>query len=236
LGNDDIGDNSVQTLYGIWDWAKAWVNAGQDPAGKYLGEFTPSRQLSNLSSLGINATLLEQTQIYFGSFFGEEFGIISDNEINWFVPPAGTGNHVGWFFDYPGTGERTVRDVIIRDEVAVAISSIPASVPCSAGGYSYLMEVNACSGSRTLNAQFDANGDGVVDSRDLVDIGSSANSKNTSLSRKMVQGMPHAPAIAEIPGTDIEVKYFSNSDGSIITWKEKKIGLGMSSWRELDGK
>jgi type IV pilus assembly protein PilY1 len=118
----------------------------------------------------------------------------------------------------------------------VAISSIPATVPCSAGGYSYLREVNACSGSRTLNAQFDANGDGLVDSRDLVDIGSSANSKNTSLSRKKVQGMPHAPAIAEIPGTDIEVKYFSNSDGSIITWKEKKIGLGMSSWRELDGK
>ncbi|MGD8542524.1 MAG: PilC/PilY family type IV pilus protein [Desulfobacteraceae bacterium] len=236
LGNDDIGDNSVQTLYGIWDWAKAWEKAELDPSGKYLGEFTPSRQLSNLSSLGINATLLEQTQIYFGSFFGEDFGIISDNEINWFVPPAGTGNHVGWFFDYPGTGERTVRDVIIRDEVAVAISSIPATVPCSAGGYSYLMEVNACSGSRTLNAQFDANGDGLVDSRDLVDIGSSANSKNTSLSRKKVQGMPHAPAIAEIPGTDIEVKYFSNSDGSIITWKEKKIGLGMSSWRELDGK
>jgi hypothetical protein len=76
----------------------------------------------------------------------------------------------------------------------------------------------------------------VIDSRDLVDIGSSAKSQKSSLSRKEVQGMPHAPAVAEIPGTDIEVKYFSNSDGSVIPIKEKKIQLGMSSWREIEGK
>ncbi len=236
LGDEDFTDNSVQSLYGIWDWALAWEASGVDSAGKYFGEFTPGRQLSNLAALGINATLLEQTQIYYGSFFGENYGILSDNDISWYMPSSDTGNHVGWFFDLPATGERTVRDVIIRDNIAIVVSSIPSSSPCSSGGYSYLTEINACSGGRTISAQFDANNDGVIDSRDLVDIGSSAKSQKSSLSRKEVQGMPHAPAVAEIPGTDIEVKYFSNSDGSVIPIKEKKIQLGMSSWRELEGK
>jgi Tfp pilus tip-associated adhesin PilY1 len=236
LGDDDFTDNSVQSLYGIWDWALAWEAIEEDSAGKYFGEFTPGSQLSNLTALGINATLQEQTQIYYGSFFGEKYGILSDNKINWYIPNSATGQHVGWFFDLPATGERTVRDVIIRDTIAIMVSSIPSSSPCSSGGYSYLTEMNACSGGRTISAQFDANNDGVIDSRDLVDIGSSAKSQKSSLSRKEVQGMPHAPAVAEIPGTDIEVKYFSNSDGSVIPIKEKKIQLGMSSWREIEGK
>ena len=37
----------------------------------------------------------------------------------------------------------------------------------------------------------------------------------------------------QVPDT---MKYFCNSDGSVIPIKEKKIQLGMSSWRELEGK
>ena len=49
LGVDDFADSgSVQTLYGIWDWAEDWENIGGNPTDKYLGAFDTNRQLSNL--------------------------------------------------------------------------------------------------------------------------------------------------------------------------------------------
>jgi type IV pilus assembly protein PilY1 len=56
LGIDDFTDaGSVQTIYGIWDWAEDWENLGssasadrKNPTAKYLGYFDTNRQLSNL--------------------------------------------------------------------------------------------------------------------------------------------------------------------------------------------
>ena len=56
LGMDDFADaGSVQTIYGIWDWAEEWENLGtyvsadrRNPTAKYIGEFNTNRQLSNL--------------------------------------------------------------------------------------------------------------------------------------------------------------------------------------------
>lgn len=39
LGNADFGENSVQTIYGIWDWEDAW--SGGPAPDKYLGSFGP---------------------------------------------------------------------------------------------------------------------------------------------------------------------------------------------------
>jgi type IV pilus assembly protein PilY1 len=41
LGNADFGDNSVQTVYGIWDWAAAWEKVGGTSPDKYFGAFGP---------------------------------------------------------------------------------------------------------------------------------------------------------------------------------------------------
>ncbi|MCP3883666.1 MAG: hypothetical protein GY701_35470, partial [Sulfitobacter sp.] len=41
LGNADFGENSVQSFYGIWDWAAAWEKAGQTSPDKYYGSFGP---------------------------------------------------------------------------------------------------------------------------------------------------------------------------------------------------
>ena len=48
------------------------------------------------------------------------------------------------------------------------IGFVPEQTPCGSGGDSIVMELNACSGSRLTVAQFDINGDGVVDANDLV--------------------------------------------------------------------
>ena len=56
LGIEDFTDaGSVQTIYGVWDWAEDWENLGgsasadrRNPTAKYLGYFDTNRQLSNL--------------------------------------------------------------------------------------------------------------------------------------------------------------------------------------------
>ena len=41
LGNADFGENSIQTIYGIWDWQKTWEVAGSTSPDKYYGDFGP---------------------------------------------------------------------------------------------------------------------------------------------------------------------------------------------------
>jgi len=41
LGNADFGENSIQTIYGIWDWQPTWEAAGISSPDKYLGAFGP---------------------------------------------------------------------------------------------------------------------------------------------------------------------------------------------------
>jgi len=49
FGIDDFADaGAVQSIYGIWDWADDWENAGVDPTDHYMGYFDTNRQLSNL--------------------------------------------------------------------------------------------------------------------------------------------------------------------------------------------
>ncbi len=58
LGIDDFADSgSIQTLYGIWDWAEEWELMGRTPTDKYLGAFDTNRQLSNL----VNNTSIPET-------------------------------------------------------------------------------------------------------------------------------------------------------------------------------
>ena len=58
LGIDDFTDaGSIQTLYGIWDWAEDWERIGSNPTDKYLGAFDTNRQLSNL----VNNTSIPET-------------------------------------------------------------------------------------------------------------------------------------------------------------------------------
>jgi len=59
IGMDDYATYaSVETIYGIWDWADEWENLSpvvysdevRDPETKYMGYFNQNRQLSNLVS------------------------------------------------------------------------------------------------------------------------------------------------------------------------------------------
>lgn len=161
LGEADLGDFTIQTFYGIYDWSPAYDYMGEDVTDKYLGTFMPDRTLSNASGL----TLLEQTV----ESDSAAWRILSDNEIDYYTPQTDLGEHAGWFFDLSDAGERMVRTPQIRRNAVIFVTNTPIDDPCASGGSSILYQVDACGGGRTRLPQFDINGDKKFDAADLIE-------------------------------------------------------------------
>ena len=175
LGPEDFSAQTTQTIYGIWDY-------GDDADdGEYLGYFDRggTTELSNLSA---KSTLLEQEVLTDVVISGTAYRVLTQNAVNYAIvddldnvgvnpdPSNAEDNNVGWYFDLPERKERAVRDAIIRSGKAIIISSLPNTSPCSAGGESFLHEMDACTGGRIDTAQFDINNDDVIDDNDLIKV------------------------------------------------------------------
>jgi type IV pilus assembly protein PilY1 len=148
--------------------------------------------------------------------------------------------HAGWYFDLPLTGERVPGDLMIREQKIIMIGFVPEQTPCGSGGDSIVMELNACSGSRLVYAQFDINGDGLVDDNDLVPLTDAngnpildidGNPILVAPSGMMYPGRLLPPAVLRTG--DEEIKYFSTNVGNIVTMRENTVRLGIIYWQEI---
>ncbi|MDY6790175.1 MAG: PilC/PilY family type IV pilus protein [Thermodesulfobacteriota bacterium] len=242
IGNTDFLDTSVQTVYGIWDWADHWTAGGETGPDKYLGHLTAGspRMLSNLDgngALSANAqgvTLQNQTQAFFGDVGGEKFRVLSDNQISLYSLSSDPPNsHAGWYFDLPATSERSIMNVFVRDYVLNVITTIPSDSPCGAGGDSILMSMDACDGSRLDAAFFDINSDGTIDMQDMINIGSANNPIWVPPTGWKKTGIYYPPAVLSLPG-GIARYYYSTSSGNITTTDQTDEEKGLFSWREIE--
>ncbi len=254
LGLNDFIDESVQTMYGIWDWSAEWAENGTNAQerkveDKYLGSFgtvvNGKRSLSNISTKGYltakakGVTLLEQTEL---TTAGSSVRVLTNTLIQWYERTE-TGNvnpyHVGWYFDMPVEGERVVRDVSVRDNRAIVVTSIPSTSVCQAGGISYLMEINACNGGRTDFPTLDYNGDAVIDDSDTVEVeipvpGGGTQTVSVGPSGIKFNSLINTPIILTMEENIRERKYFSTSSGTITTIDEKAERTGIYSWKEVE--
>jgi type IV pilus assembly protein PilY1 len=148
--------------------------------------------------------------------------------------------HAGWYFDLPGAGERIPGDVMIRDGKVIAIGFTPEQTPCGSGGNSWVMELNACNGGQLYPAQFDINGDGRIDSNDMVHLtdadgnllyDTDGNPIMAAPSGMMYPGRLLPPAV--LRRGEEEIKYFSTNVGNIVTMTERSVPLGIIYWMEL---
>ncbi len=252
LGTADFLDKSVQTVYGVWDY-------GDDTDDtENLGRFDhTTEQVSELSS---RSTLLEQELLVPDFTYDpdpavdddeEIVRVLTNNNIVWATEPDSTAgeypdlsttvdNNAGWYFDLPNSGERVVSRMMIRDGKAIFISFTPELSPCTPGGDSILHEVDAADGGRLDSPVFDVNGDGVVDTNDMIQVTDAAgntildaagNALLVAVTGIQREGHLQAPAILKI-GNE-EIKYMSSTAGTVETVREVSPRIGVSSWREF---
>ena len=239
FAHGDFEDTSVQTIYGIWDWADELQDGDiVDPWNYSLG--TPNRvsDYAEISvSLGgaspVTFALLGQSsgamvdglaetssnQLYDKYRNPDGIPNNADDQRAWFDAELweATGvdytdmRYLGWFFDLPNTGERVIADTTIRAGLAIMVSLDPSPTPCKPGGNSILMFLTACDGSKPADKVLDTNDDGVIDEND------------GDQNRKELTDIFYKPVILD------EFLYFNEEDPEIGP-SEK---LGVAYWRFL---
>lgn len=222
LGGSDFNVLNVQSIYGIRDWQPEWEKIQPSVApSAYLGTFTTGRQLSNMVAHSWNATLLQQT----ATAYSTTWLVFTNTAINYYNPKTGIGSHMGWYFNLPYTRERITQDTQVRAGVLIAVSSIPSQSPCTAGGNSVIYQLDACSGGRTKNSQFDVNGDLTVNASDVINIGSGVTAPPSG---QWVNKVLFAPI--ELGG----MLYFNDSTGNIVPLTVPPNPSGVAYWQIIE--
>jgi type IV pilus assembly protein PilY1 len=138
----------------------------------------------------------------------------------------------GWFIDLPETGERQVSTPLLRGGRLIFSTLTPNTDPCGFGGTSWLMELDAASGSRLSVSPFDLNDDRQFNSGDFATL---ADGTRVPVSgRQITQGIIKTPGVVEDPASGIEHKYASTTAGTIDYTRENAgDASGRQSWRQL---
>ncbi len=240
LGESDFDDTSVQSLYGIWDYGD------DDDNTEYLGYFARG-QMPELSNQPESVTLLEQTEVFYQEM--DQGGstrfvrVLSQNAPSWETTeddnPDQEPNpaaHAGWFFNLPISKERLIRRPMIRSGRFITITSIPNTSPCSAGGNSMLMEVDACHGGRNTYPWLDFDEDGKIDDNDLIEIGTDDQGEPIMAPPTGIHftAMMYSPVILIDLNTNTETMYMSTATGNVPMIRQKAEPHGMFFWQEVD--
>jgi type IV pilus assembly protein PilY1 len=148
-------------------------------------------------------------------------------------PTSTTQN--GWYLDLPTAGERQVSRAVLRTGRIIFTTVIPNSDSCSAGGTSWLMEVDALTGSRLAKSPFDLDNDGKFD--ETVTITVTVNGQPQDI-QVPVSGMQSEVGVMGTAGVaqegNREFKYISGSSGGIqVTLEPGDLGAGRQSWQQL---
>lgn len=251
LGDSDRADTSVQTIYGIWDYGD------DNDDDEYLGSFqrgsTP--QLSNQPE---SVTLLQQTVLDSRIVAGHRLITLTDNAPQWTTTsldsggsncgagageeacdPDGVGTmpdplaHAGWYFDLSLEAERGIRDALIREGKAIMLTIIPSGSPCSGGGDSLVYELNACSGARLQEPQFDIDEDRDVDQDDRISVTIGGEPQPVAPTATSFPGVLYPPVMLRMPDHKREMKVFSSSAGTTETLFEVAEKRGLFYWLEI---
>ncbi len=147
----------VQSVYAIWDRDGYYSKA--------------LNQRNSFGAHGFTRIELEQPQITVDP--ASNTRVIHDFAPNipiWF-DADGQPKSRGWVVDMPVEGERVIRKIVLRDNIAFFVTLIPAEDPCAAGGKGWLMALNAATGAAPRFPVFDLNDDSVIDATDTLTIG-----------------------------------------------------------------
>jgi len=214
-GDNVVTSPQVQTFYGIRDTGSLVAGRDSLQSQSILAE-------EPLPSLGINIRVTTENSVDYSTKKGWYMDLIS--------PVNGS------------EGERVIVGALLRAGRIIFTTLIPSADPCSAGGSSWLMELDAVTGGRLDTAPFDINGDGKFTLDDYVQIYDTNNDGNVDggddkLAPSGIQDddqgiIKGAGVITCEDGT--ECKYTSGSSGEKKLVKESSDDpTGRQSWRQI---
>ncbi|HEX6549466.1 MAG TPA: PilC/PilY family type IV pilus protein, partial [Gammaproteobacteria bacterium] len=185
--------------------------------------------IDNKSTSVSRSNLLQQSILAETTVNGASVRVTSNNSL-----PSGDS---GWYMDlnYPSAqGERVVSTPIVHSGRIIFTTLIPEGDDCQYGGTSWLMELDASTGSRLSDSPFELNGDNLVNSKDLVTVTVNGQDITVAASGKQsTVGIIQTPGI--ISGGSLEYKYYSGSTGKVgeTTESVPNDQHGRLSWRQL---
>ena len=110
---------------------------------------------------------------------------------------------------------------------------IPSPDPCEFGGSSWIMELDAVSGSRLVDSPLDINEDGEIDSGDFVTVVIDGQTVTVPVSAvRSREGIVRTPTV--ISAGDEEFKLASGTSGNVEVLREQGLfDRARASWRQL---
>jgi type IV pilus assembly protein PilY1 len=222
--NVNTEDPDVQAHYGLFD-RNFHEDGVQDDADRVtlLSQLTQQEILEEITVNGI------------------EYRVTSHN------PPA-EGATKGWYMNLVSPdgfqGERQVSNTLVRNKRVIFTTLIPDIDPCGAGGSSWLMELDAYTGTRLNETPFDVAGptgddgsnnrDGRFNNDDFVD-DPQGDGKVAVGGTKLPVGISPTSGVLYSADGRTEYKYNPGTSGAIAVTKEnpgEKVS-GRQSWRQV---
>jgi len=233
---NDNQNNGLQSFYAIWD--------------KELSSLTAFNRYHLLKQEIIGELAIDTKKLdSHNKPIFDYFRVTTKHPIYWhktndlpvdspFDNDSVVDTHLGWYIDLvnsedgntDGQGERSVSNPMLRDGSVIFVTAIPDQDPCSSGGSSWYMELNAVVGSRQETAVLDSNGDGIVDEKDYVNPDST---DKIALSGKKSTDMATLPVCITLPNGAETCKSNTPKPGIFEVARDAGLMLGRWMWREL---
>ncbi|KAA3650043.1 MAG: hypothetical protein DWQ11_17290 [Proteobacteria bacterium] len=217
LGVSDITNKGVQSMYAIWVKPSHYINMSR-------------------------SDLLKQSIVadYTNQFATSDARKTTDNTIVWYdeenkTGPAAANTYLGWYLDFDTeSGERISQAPFLRVDRVIFVTVTPNDDPCSAGGSSWIYELDRFSGARLKDqTPFDYNNDGVFNSADFVP-GSGTGKVPGSAIRIKGGGINYlGPTGVVSEDGNKERKIISSSSGSLVSIGESGSRQMNRTWMEV---
>lgn len=214
----DISLSRAQTFYGLVD-----TTEHQDTPVPHIAKSLTSTAWIKQYVVDPDGTIRNFTNTDTSVTYSESTREVTKNGPN-------DGKFYSWFMDLPTKGERVIYEPFVRGIFSpkiIFVTAIPTSDVCSAGGTSWLMELDARDGTKTEKAVFDLNYDGKLDASD-----NSSGANPTVLNGWKLPGIATAPTV--IATDTVDIKIMSTSTGSLELRQEAPSDVkGRQSWRQI---
>ncbi len=207
----------VQSFYGIWD----------KPDNTRITYSTRSDVLREMQILEENST--DGVRVTSSVDDGDYYGGVSPKR--------------GWFMDLKvlgasAKGERVFSRANLLDDRVIFVTVEPSTDPCLAGGNSWIMEVNAQSGSRPAVSVFDLNNDNKFNVDD--EVAMADGSKHPASGMKVEGVLPGLTLLTggqsdDVPASQTAFKMGNTSaGGELVSIKNRGPMQPRASWRQLN--